>query len=174
MLGGCNLSVIGCMSNCSCIFLCVVERQWYVKRRKGLELELCRWTTSEIYLGIGKMDKDSNEWMDEWLISWRAIKKKRVWLRRMLYDMSEWRGLVRREWALDFDVMTRVLVATAEWNPWKVKVYLWPTLQPNDSKRRISLFSFHFSFASFLFSLISWHDACRPCGGGTGWYIMNK
>ena len=45
----CSLSVLwSYISRCLGLFLCMVVRQWYERRRRGLVLELYRWTTSKV------------------------------------------------------------------------------------------------------------------------------
>ena len=44
----CSLSVLeSCKKHCLHLFLCMAVKQCYRRRRKDLELELCKWTTSE-------------------------------------------------------------------------------------------------------------------------------
>ena len=48
MSGICSLSVLeSCIKHCLYLFLCMTMKQYYVRRRRDLELGLCRWTTSE-------------------------------------------------------------------------------------------------------------------------------
>ena len=56
-----------------------------------------------------------------------------------------------------------------------MEVRLWLSLQLKGHKKEENFlfFSFLISFDSLLLSLISWHDACLPRGGGRG-YKFNK
>ena len=47
--GICSLKVLAaCLKYCLYLFLCMAVRQCYERRRRDLELELYRWTTSEV------------------------------------------------------------------------------------------------------------------------------
>ena len=87
MLDICSLSVLmSCMRHCSCLFLCMVMSQGYVRRR-SLGLGLYKWIASGL-LGIRRMDKVPNTRIRE---LWGVMKGLKKLFSNDLSTWREWR-----------------------------------------------------------------------------------
>ena len=117
------------------------------------------------------------------LMPWRTAWREGVWKsgKQVKWCMigvnggglwEEMHGALLWGWTLDFEKTPQLWVATAIWSPGRVEIHQWPSSQLKDTKGKCSCF-ISFSFTNLLFSLISWHGACRPRGGGN-WLKYNK